>query len=86
MLNVLNIDECISNTCNKNTTCIDAINSYTCKCNEGLLFIIIKGCITNPCHTNAVCKDIINSYDCTCEEGFTGDGTICTGNLITDVL
>ena len=52
MLKFLEIDECISNTCNKNATCIDTINSYTCEC----------------------------------KEGFTGDGTSCTGNLITDNL
>ena len=46
----------------------------------------IDECMSNPCHTNAVCKDAINSYDCTCQEGFTGDGTTCTGSLITDNL
>ena len=35
MLNFLEIDECISNTCNKNATCIDTINSYACECKEG---------------------------------------------------
>ena len=52
MLNVLDIDECISNACNKNATCKDGINSYTCEC----------------------------------KKGFNGDGTTCTGNLITDNL
>ena len=49
-----------------------------------LNFSEIDECMSNPCHKNAVCKDAINSYDCTCLEGFTGDGTSCTGNLITD--
>ena len=49
-----------------------------------LNFSEIDECISNPCHANALCKDDINSYHCTCEEGFTGDGTTCTGNLITD--
>ena len=35
MFNVLDIDECISNTCNKKATCKDGINSYTCECNKG---------------------------------------------------
>ena len=52
MLKVLDIDECISNTCDSNAKCIDTINSYTCEC----------------------------------KEGFTGDGTSCTGNLMTDNL
>ena len=46
----------------------------------------IDECISNPCHTNAVCQDGINAHDCTCQEGFTGDGTTCAGNLITDNL
>ena len=35
MLKVLDIDECISNTCDSNAKCIDTINSYTCECKEG---------------------------------------------------
>ena len=31
----LDIDECISNPCITNSTCIDGINSYTCECKEG---------------------------------------------------
>ena len=49
-----------------------------------LNFSEIDECISNPCQAHAFCKDAINSYDCTCEEGFTGDGTTCKGNLITD--
>ena len=51
-----------------------------------LIFLDIDECISNPCNTNATCKDGINSYTCECKKGFTGDGTPCTGNLITDNL
>ena len=34
-MNFLDIDECISNLCDKNALCIDGINLYTCKCNKG---------------------------------------------------
>ena len=43
----------------------------------------IDECISNPCDTNANCENVIGSYTCKCKKGFTGDGTICTGNLIT---
>ena len=33
---------------------------------------------------NAECKDRFNSYTCECNEGFTGNGTKCTDNNITD--
>ena len=35
MLTFSEIDECISNPCDTNAECKDAINSYTCKCKEG---------------------------------------------------
>ena len=34
-INILDIDECISDICDKNALCIDGINLYTCKCNKG---------------------------------------------------
>ena len=48
-----------------------------------IIFLDIDECISNPCITNAMCKDGINSYTCKCKKGFTGDGTTCTGNVIT---
>ena len=46
----------------------------------------IDECISNPCDTNATCKNYNGSYTCKCKGGFTGEGTACTGNLITDNL
>ena len=48
-----------------------------------LKFLDIDECISNPCDTNVNCENVIGSYTCMCKEGFTGDGTSCTGNLIT---
>ena len=31
----LDIDECISNHCDKNAKCKDGINSHICECKEG---------------------------------------------------
>ena len=49
-----------------------------------LIFSDIDECISRPCDTNATCDNFVGSYNCTCKKGFTGDGTNCTGNLITD--
>ena len=32
---LLDIDECVSQPCQNNATCIDGINSYTCDCKPG---------------------------------------------------
>ena len=47
-------------------------------------FSDIDECISKPCDTNATCENFVGSYNCTCKKGFTGNGTTCTGNLITD--
>ena len=31
----VNIDECESNTCQNNATCVDGINNFTCSCQPG---------------------------------------------------
>ena len=35
LLNILDINECISNPCNTNARCENCIGSYTCECKEG---------------------------------------------------
>ena len=55
------------------------------KYNLCLIFLDIDECIiSKPCDTNATCENFVGSYNCTCKKGFTGNGTTCTGNLITD--
>ena len=48
------------------------------------IFSDIDECFSKPCDTNATCENFVSSYNCTCKKGFTGNGTTCTGNLITD--
>ena len=33
----LDIDECLDYPCHSNATCVDAIGSFNCSCNEGFL-------------------------------------------------
>lgn len=30
-----NIDDCVTNRCQNNATCVDEIESYSCRCQEG---------------------------------------------------
>ena len=47
-------------------------------------FSDIDECVSKPCDTNGTCTNSVGSYNCTCKKGFTGDGTTCAGNLITN--
>lgn len=58
-----NIDECESNPCQFNGTCIDGINGYNCSCIPGITGdnceINIDDCDPNPCGPGQ-CIDLIN--------------------------
>ena len=47
-------------------------------------FSDIDECISKPCDTNATCDNFVGSYNCTCKKGYSGDGTTCTGDIITE--
>ena len=36
----------------------------------------------NQCHYKATCHDNDGSYECSCHQGFTGNGFICSGNIL----
>ena len=38
------------------------------------------------CDASADCLNIPGGYHCQCREGFVGDGTLCTGYLLTTLL
>jgi hypothetical protein len=44
------------------------------ECAEGL----------DDCHADAACTNAEGSYSCTCNEGFTGDGTTCSDDDVSD--
>ena len=35
----------------------------------------------NRCHSKASCKNTPGSFLCVCERGYTGNGTVCEGNV-----
>lgn len=63
-------------SCLNGGTCIDGVNTYTCKCPLGYsgsnCQTAIKPCDSNPCHNAATCVDRNATYQCFCPYGFSG--------------
>ena len=51
-----------------------------------IYFSDIDECIYNHCYKSAECKEDINSNTCECKKRFTGNGSKCSSNKITDKL
>ena len=60
----VNVNECESSPCLNGGTCIDDVNSFTCRCPDGyydqLCTSKVNECFSNPCHNDARCVDGVN--------------------------
>uniref|UniRef100_A0A8C8SMG2 Notch receptor 3 n=1 Tax=Pelusios castaneus TaxID=367368 RepID=A0A8C8SMG2_9SAUR len=63
-------------SCFNGGTCLDGVNSYTCRCRPGFTGTHcqheIDECQSRPCLNGGVCLDGVESYRCTCPQGYTG--------------
>ena len=54
---------------------------------ESTIYLLsdVNECVTgfHHCHGNATCSNTDGSYLCTCSSGYSGNGTICEGELLT---
>ncbi|KAM9665229.1 protein eyes shut homolog [Trichechus inunguis] len=70
------IDDCILNACEHNSTCKDLHLSYQCVCLPGWEGTFCEQesseCKMNPCKNNSTCTDLYNNYHCECTSGWTG--------------
>ncbi|CAL8126422.1 unnamed protein product [Orchesella dallaii] len=78
-----NFDECLSNPCENNATCVDDVNTFRCMCQDGYdgtkCENDIDECESNPCRNGGKCNNLIADYNCTCVLGY--EGTDCEVNI-----
>ncbi|XP_071493021.1 uncharacterized protein [Diadema antillarum] len=69
-------DECASNPCTNDATCIDDFAGYTCRCHPGFTGVWcerdIDECLNHQCANGSTCVDGIAGYTCRCQPGFEG--------------
>ena len=60
----VNINDCKSDSCVANATCIDGVNNFTCQCPPGFrgefCHLEVKECDSNPCKNNGACVEGIS--------------------------
>ena len=73
-------DECSTDPCLNNGTCVDLLAAYECQCAPGFqgknCEEDIDECDPNPCKNGSFCTDLINAFKCICEPGFTGTNNV----------
>ena len=61
-----NIDECSSDPCSRNSTCLDTIGAYKCVCPEGFTGKScdenINDCENVTCNDRGTCQDEVDMY------------------------
>ncbi|XP_071172224.1 protein eyes shut homolog [Mytilus edulis] len=77
----MNIDECKSDPCYNNATCIDRTPGWNCACFPGYTKSVytynkhvldVDECQSDPCYNNATCIDRTPGWNCACLPGYTG--------------
>lgn len=81
----VDIDDCVSNPCANQASCVDEVNGFSCQCLEGFNGVLcennIDECSLQPCQNGATCLDGIAERTCVCDFGFEGDS--CEVDLCT---
>ena len=78
----INVDECSSNPCQNNATCVDDVNGYICECHQGfrgkkVCFVGVATMLVEPRPYKCVGsgKSLLmstNTCICECHQGFRG--------------
>uniref|UniRef100_A0A672IXN3 Neurogenic locus notch homolog protein 2-like n=1 Tax=Salarias fasciatus TaxID=181472 RepID=A0A672IXN3_SALFA len=66
----------LSSSCLNNGTCIDGINTFSCRCRPGFYGAFCEyeqnECDSQPCKNGGTCTDGVGTYRCTCPVGYNG--------------
>lgn len=66
----------LSSSCLNNGTCIDDINTFSCRCRHGFYGTFCEfehnECDSQPCKNGGTCTDGLGTYRCTCPVGYSG--------------
>ena len=70
-------DECSTDPCGDNGSCVDQVNSFVCICDDGYdgdnCETDSDDCDPNPCLNGSSCTDAVNGFSCSCADGYEGD-------------
>ncbi|GFR89190.1 neurogenic locus notch homolog protein 1 [Elysia marginata] len=74
----IDINECDSNPCSSQATCVEGINFYTCICPAGFegpsCSVDIDECASNPCLHGGTChQGQPSTFNCSCPPGVIGE-------------
>ena len=76
MFTLSDINECADNPCKHNSTCIDEVGQYRCKCQgkwKGRHCTLTKSqCDRATCRNGGACTDLGNNFKCSCPTGWRG--------------
>lgn len=66
-------DPCQSNTCSKNSMCVQNWDSYICKCLPGFVGAkCVDSCSLSLCKNGGQCRRSVIGYDCQCRKDYFG--------------
>lgn len=83
---------CLSSSCLNNGTCIDGINTFSCRCRRGFTGAFCEyeqnECDSQPCKNGGTCTDGLGTYRCTCRVEYNGQNcqVMCPLVKYTDCL
>ena len=67
---------CLSKPCKNNSTCVEQLETYTCKCPRGFTgkqcHLDVNECASSPCLNGGSCSNLVGMYKCKCLDSYAG--------------
>ncbi|XP_078502543.1 uncharacterized protein LOC144758218 [Lissotriton helveticus] len=81
----INVDDCPGHKCRNGGTCVDGVNTYSCRCAPEFTGQFCTEDVDecrlqpNPCHNGGTCSNTHGGHTCVCVNGWTGKS--CSENI-----